>query len=55
MPISAGCLLKRTKEGLRTGLFSSLVHSLGASVGLRDGDLDDCTSCDPNDGSNLAE
>ena len=26
--------------------FSSLVHFLGASVGLGDGDLDSCTSCD---------
>ena len=25
---------------------SSLVHSLGASVGLEDGDPDGCTSCD---------
>ena len=25
---------------------SSLVYTLGASVGLRDGDLDGCTSCD---------
>ena len=25
---------------------SSLVHSSGASIGPRDGDLDSCTSCD---------
>ena len=31
---------------LRTGLNSSLVHFLGASVGLGDGDLNGCTSCD---------
>ena len=33
-------------EILRTGLFSYLAYSLGASTGPRDGDLDGCTSYD---------
>jgi hypothetical protein len=35
---------------LQTGLFSYLVHSLGASIGPGDGDLDGCTPCDGDSG-----